>query len=151
MESTLNASAMNRSFPGKGALYRATYDDKQCRAPAPPYLLPAGERSRRRSPAPPRRFNLPPLEALQRAYGFEEDEAVAFWHLRRAGSLMNQMRSADLHDELDRHEGQDGQELRQQAILLDSTPRWHSTVGQHFAALIRELGNRVLRRNFPDG
>jgi hypothetical protein len=101
--------------------------------------------------APPRRFNLPPLEALQRAYGFEEDEAVAFWHLRRAGSLMNQMRSADLHDELDRHEGQDGQELRQQAILLDSTLRWHSTVGQHFAALIRELGNRVLRRNFPDG
>ena len=100
--------------------------------------------------APPRRFNLPPLEALQRAYGLEEDEAVAFWHLRRAGSLMNQMRSADLHDELDRHEGQDGQELRQQAILLDSTPRWHSTVGQHFAALIRELGNRVLRRNFPD-
>src|SRR5215212_7847087 len=48
MESTLNTSAMNRSFPGKGALYRATYDDKQCCAPAPPYLLPAGERSRRR-------------------------------------------------------------------------------------------------------
>jgi hypothetical protein len=28
------------------------------------------------------------IESLQRTYGFEEDEAVAYWHLRHAGHLI---------------------------------------------------------------
>jgi hypothetical protein len=28
------------------------------------------------------------IESLQRTYGFEEDEAVAYWHLRDAGHLI---------------------------------------------------------------
>ena len=30
------------------------------------------------------------IEALQRTHGFEEDEAIAFWHLRGAGLLMSE-------------------------------------------------------------
>jgi hypothetical protein len=91
------------------------------------------------------------IESLQRRYGFEEDEALAFWHISEAGKLMNDMRSADLKEELDRSEGRDDQEARQQAFVLDSTARWHSTVGQHFTALQRVLADRVLRRDYRDG
>jgi hypothetical protein len=91
------------------------------------------------------------IDDLQQRYGFEEDEAAAYWHLQLAGQLMNEMRSADLWQEMSRHEGQDDAAGQQQAILLDHTGRWHSRVGQHFAALNQELGRRVLRRTYPDG
>jgi hypothetical protein len=91
------------------------------------------------------------IEALQRTHGFVEDEAVAFWHVRQAGKLMNGMRHADLEEDLDRYEGRNDQEMRQQAIMLDHPSRWYTTVLQHVVALQRALGDRVLQRTFPDG
>ena len=35
------------------------------------------------------------IEDLQRTYGFDEDEALAYWHLRHAGILLLAMRRAD--------------------------------------------------------
>jgi hypothetical protein len=32
------------------------------------------------------------IEDLQRTYGFDEDEALAYWHLRHAGTLLLAMR-----------------------------------------------------------
>jgi hypothetical protein len=91
------------------------------------------------------------IEDLQQTHGFEEDEAAAFWHLRQVGKLMNEMRRADLGEDMDRFEGLDDQEMRQQVIFLDSASRWHSTVLLHYTALQRALGHRVLRRSFPEG
>jgi hypothetical protein len=91
------------------------------------------------------------IEDLRQRYGFEEDEAVAFWHLQQAGDLMNKMRSADLLQEINRHEGQDDEAAFRQVIVPNHVARWHSRVGQHFAALNQALGRRVLGRAFPDG
>ena len=35
------------------------------------------------------------IEDLQRAYGFDEDEALAYWHLRHAGTLLLAMRRTE--------------------------------------------------------
>jgi hypothetical protein len=35
------------------------------------------------------------IEDLQRTYGFDEDEALAYWHLRHAGTLLLAMRRTD--------------------------------------------------------
>jgi hypothetical protein len=90
------------------------------------------------------------IEDLQRTHGFEEDEAVAFWHLQQAGKQINALWRADLREEMDRYEGRDDKE-GQHATLLHGTAEWHYRVLQHFAALRRELGARVLRRDYPDG
>jgi hypothetical protein len=91
------------------------------------------------------------IEALKHNYGFEEDEAIAFWHIQLAGKLMNEMRRADLHKKLDLYEGRDDYGAWQQAALLDHTGQWYSGVHQHFMALRCALGNRVLSRDYPDG
>jgi hypothetical protein len=74
------------------------------------------------------------IEALQQTHGFEEDEALAYWHIREAAKLMNEMRIEDL-------------------IMApeEYTAPWYSTVHQHFIALYRALGERVLQRDYPDG
>jgi hypothetical protein len=39
------------------------------------------------------------IESLQRTYGFEEDEAVAYWHLRHAGHLIRVcLMNTKIHD-----------------------------------------------------
>jgi hypothetical protein len=91
------------------------------------------------------------IETLQDTHGFEEDEAVAFWHLGQAGKLMNDMKRDDRQEDMDLYEGQDNQEMWQQAIFLNHAIQLHTTVRQHITALQRALGHRVLRRNFPDG
>jgi hypothetical protein len=91
------------------------------------------------------------IEDLQQTHGFEEDEASAFWHLREAGRLMNEMRRADRQEEMGRYEGQDDQEMWQQAIFFDNATQWYTNVLQHITALQRALGHRVLRKNLPDG
>jgi hypothetical protein len=92
------------------------------------------------------------LTDLRRRYGFEEAEALAFWHLRKAGALMNDMRAADINQDLDRMEAQEQRSGRDGlAALVVDVARWHAVVYQHFAALNRALGQRVLRRNFPEG
>jgi hypothetical protein len=91
------------------------------------------------------------IEDLRSRYAFEEDEALAFWHLQQAGRLMNEMRSAELQQEIARGEGRDDEVAFLQTIIPNHAARWHSTVSQHFAALRNVLGERVLRRHFPDG
>jgi hypothetical protein len=93
----------------------------------------------------------PEIEDLRGRYGFEEDEALAFWHIRQAGGLMNEMRRSELHQEIARHEGQDDEVAFRQITIAVHTARWHTTVWQHVIALHQVLGNRVLRRHYPEG
>jgi len=93
------------------------------------------------------------IEELRRRFGFERKEAVAYWHLRHAHQLMSEMGQTDHFEELDR-EGRSELEadFREFAGLIhDISVLGESRVFQHFAAPYRELGTRVLRRNYPDG
>ena len=92
------------------------------------------------------------IEDLQRRFGFEESEALAFWHLRQVWELMNNMRHADVLEELDREEGRGEPQPEEQMVgLINDLSMWHSRVSQHLSALNRELGRRVLRRDYPEG
>jgi hypothetical protein len=93
------------------------------------------------------------IEDLRRRFGFERKEAVAHWHLRHARQLMSEMGQTDHFEELER-EGKSELEadFREFAGLIhDISVLGETRVFQHFAALYRELGSRVLRRNYPDG
>jgi hypothetical protein len=93
------------------------------------------------------------IEDLRRRFGFERKEAVAYWHLRHARQLMSEMGQTDHFEELER-EGKSELEadFREFAGLIhDISVLGETRVFQHFAALYRELGTRVLRRNYPDG
>jgi hypothetical protein len=93
------------------------------------------------------------IEELRRRFGFERKEAVAYWHLRHAHQLMSEMGQTDHFKELDR-EGRSELEtdFREFAGLIhDISVLGESRVFQLFAAPYRELGTRVLRRNYPDG
>jgi hypothetical protein len=92
------------------------------------------------------------LADLRRRSGFEEEEALAFWHRRQAGALMNEKRDVDLRQELDRVESQEQLSgVDQQATFVTHVARWHAGVYEYLAALNRALGQRVLRRHYPDG
>ena len=93
------------------------------------------------------------IEDLRRRFGFEKKEAVAYWHLRHARQLMSEMGQSDRFEELER-EGKSELEadFREFAGLIhDISVLGETRVFQHFAALYRDLGTRVLRRNYPDG
>jgi hypothetical protein len=93
------------------------------------------------------------IEDLRRRFGFVKKEAVAYWHLRHARQLMSEMGQTDHFEELER-EGKSELEadFREFAGLIhDISVLGETRVFQHFAALYRELGTRVLRRNYPDG
>jgi hypothetical protein len=93
------------------------------------------------------------IEDLRRRFGFDRKEAVAYWHLRHARQLMSEMGQTDHFEELER-EGRSELEadFREFAGLIhDISVLGETRVFQHFAALYRELGTRVLRRNYPDG
>ena len=86
------------------------------------------------------------IEDLQRTYGFDEDEALAYWHLRHAGTLLLAMRrtgTSQLNGE--------GEESARLTRMINSRAQIESDVLQHLSALRRELGDRVLRRNYPEG
>jgi len=86
------------------------------------------------------------IEDLQHTYGFDEDEALAYWHLRHAGTLLLAMRrtgAAKLAGE--------GDESVRLASMVHSTAQIESNVLQPLSVLRRELGDRVLRRNYPEG
>src|SRR5215210_4053837 len=93
------------------------------------------------------------IEELRRRFGFERKEAVVYWHLRHTHQLMSEMGQTEHFKELDR-EGRSELEadFREFAGLIhDISVLGESRVFQHFAAPYRELGTRVLRRNYPDG
>jgi hypothetical protein len=112
------------------------------------------------------------IEDLRRRFGFEEQEAVAFWHLREARGLIVEMLLADEGA----HESNEGEQeddiLSDSAAFAESIRRITESIGQvgpdiansiafrveiearilqHFTALHRELGMRVLQRSYPDG
>jgi hypothetical protein len=93
------------------------------------------------------------IGGLRRRFGLQEEEAIAFWHLRQASSLMLEMRRVDVLKEMDEEEEERG-ELEsgsQLAELILDISVGESRVFQHFSALYRELGARVLRRSYPEG
>ncbi len=97
------------------------------------------------------------IEDVRRKHGFEEKEAVAYWHIRRAEILISRISLDDEKEkEREREEEDDGIDnyewlgitmVRTSYAAVRSEMRY----GQHFAALYRELGRRVLRRDYPEG
>ena len=89
------------------------------------------------------------LEEYKSRLGFNDDEALAFWHLSQALDLM-----LDLAIE-------DGQQARDDLAkpgggfntwtLIRENSRTEAQIRHPFAALRAELGRRVLRRDYPDG
>jgi hypothetical protein len=73
------------------------------------------------------------IDDLQRTYGFDKDEALAYWHLRHAGTLLLAMRRTRAPE------------------TIGDRAQIESNILQHLSALRRELGDRVLRRNYPEG
>ena len=90
------------------------------------------------------------IESLQHTHGLEE-EALALWHLSKLGRLLNDMRDTDLEEDLSPFEGRVDKMTEQQTVFFLRTTEWYTNVYQHFTALRRALGERVLQRNFPDG
>lgn len=97
------------------------------------------------------------IEDLCRMYGFEEKEAIAFWHLAKARQLMadlrlteNDKRIESMQEEYNQlsSASKTGQQIADSITLSAKT---HAEVLQHFSALYRELGRYVLIRNYPQG
>lgn len=88
------------------------------------------------------------IEDLQQTHGFEEDEATAFWHLQRAATLIVEMSKTEILEHVAHEEGVISREL---ADIIHGAIVGESRVFQHFLALYRELGARVLRRDYPTG
>jgi hypothetical protein len=90
------------------------------------------------------------IEDLRRRFGFEEREAGAAWHLRRAAELIAELRKADVEERL-RREEKETFPPEEAYPLVSREMAGAQSIRQHFSALYRELGVRVLRRTFPDG
>ena len=86
------------------------------------------------------------IEDLQRSYGFDEDEALAYWYLRHAGTLLLATRRTEAPER-----AEEGEESTRLARMIHDRAQIESDVLQHLSALRRELGDRVLRRNYPEG
>ena len=86
------------------------------------------------------------IEVLQRTYGFDKDEALAYWHLRHAGTLLLAMRRTGAPEI-----AQEQEESVRLARMIHGRSQIESNILQHLSALRRELGDRVLRRNYPEG
>src|SRR5688500_15206629 len=84
------------------------------------------------------------IEDLQRTYGFDEDEALAYWHLRHAGTLLLAMRRTDTPER-----SEEGDESTRLARMIHGRSQIESNILQHLPALRSELGDRVLRRYYP--
>ena len=86
------------------------------------------------------------IEDLQRTYGFDKDEATAYWHLRHAGTLLLAMRRTSAPEI-----AQEQEESVRLARMIHGRSQIESNILQHLSALRRELGDRVLRRYYPEG
>ena len=86
------------------------------------------------------------IEDLQHTYGFDKDEALAYWHLRHAGTLLLAMRRTGAPER-----SEEGEESARLARMIHGRSQIESNILQHLSALRRELGDRVLRRNYPEG
>ena len=88
------------------------------------------------------------IEDLQQTHGFDQDEATAYWHLQRAAKLMFGMSKTEILEHVAHEEGEISKEL---ADIIHGAIVGESRVFRHFLALYRELGARVLRRDYPAG
>lgn len=61
------------------------------------------------------------IEDLQRKFGFEEQEAVAFWHVRRAELMMSALRADDVRKrrEIEKEDDQDLGGFERLAVAID--------------------------------
>lgn len=84
------------------------------------------------------------IEDLRQNYGFEEAEALAFWHLQDAQELITLLRAEDFD-----RESEKSSFGASDAIMWASSSE--ANVFQHFEALYRELALRVHARNYPAG
>ena len=85
------------------------------------------------------------IEDLQRTYGFDKDEALAYWHLRHAGTLLLAMRRTGAPEPAEEEESV------RLARMVHGRSQIESNIVQRLSALRRELGDRVVRRNYPEG
>ena len=76
--------------------------------------------------------------------------AGAAWHLRRAAELIAELRKADVEERL-RREEKETFPPEEAYPLVSREMAGAQSIRQHFSALYRELGVRVLRRTFPEG
>lgn len=97
------------------------------------------------------------IEDLRRKFGFEQKEAIAYWHLRRAEWLRGEM---DLEDRQQKRESEKEEDDalgyhewlgKTISSAADSQARAAEKYGQHFGALYRDLGTRVLKRDYQEG
>ncbi len=97
------------------------------------------------------------IENLQRKYGFQGREAIAFWHLMEAQQLMLELRSAERDADPERAEERydalppeesAGRQIKHSFIFSDEV---YTEIVQHFVALYKELGRYVLQRTYPQG
>jgi hypothetical protein len=85
------------------------------------------------------------IEDLQRTYGFDKDEALAYWHLRHAGTLLAMRRTGAPE------RAEEVEESVRLARMVHGRSQIESNIVQRLSALRRELGDRVVRRNYPEG
>ena len=88
------------------------------------------------------------IEDLRQTHGLNMNEATAYWHLQRAARLMFEMSKTEILEHVAHEEGEIDKEL---ADIIHGAIIGESRVFQHFLALYRELGARVLRRDYPSG
>jgi len=69
------------------------------------------------------------IEDLQRTYGFDEDEVLAYWHLRHAGILLLAMRRTGAPEPAEEEESV------RLAIMIHGRSQIESNVLQHLSAL----------------
>jgi hypothetical protein len=99
------------------------------------------------------------VENIGQAFGLEGQEAVAFWHLLEARAIMSDFTNEDT-DRLKALQEQEYDaealepEERFERVLADNdyyAARFETTIKYPFRALFKVLGDRVLRRQYPDG
>jgi hypothetical protein len=78
---------------------------------------------------------------LRSRFGFEQEEAVACWHLRRAANLMREMWHAGVLEDMEQDERRGEAEARCQIVrLIQELSLWDTRVHQHFSASQRCTG-----------
>ena len=99
------------------------------------------------------------IEDLRRTYGFEEQEALAFWHLSEALRAMMALVEANWErleaSRAERYDAEGIDALDRMGRKLGGAAQYvamvESRIVQHFEALVGLLGKRVLRRDYPEG
>jgi hypothetical protein len=84
------------------------------------------------------------IEDLQRTYGFDEDEALAYWHLRHAGTLLLAMRRTHAPQR-----SEEGEESLRLARMIHGRSQIESNVLQHLSALRRRIRRSGVAQELP--